>query len=182
MKCATVRTNLAGYIDDAIDQQRACPRTCVHSSSIWKAAKAAAKNSSVFASYPRCCPAFRAVCRPPIWPCAFAWPPRNPFASQDLPSRFRTLSDHAAIVLENVFRPLTVPATGGFISAILVFVVVLQLMVPGITVRAVQNDVPTQYSPTRRAHLAFRFSRSPGAGAARVRTSSSPRPAAGRNR
>jgi hypothetical protein len=50
--------------------------------------------------------------------------------------------DRAEILLENVFRPLSVPATGGFVSAILVFVVVLQLMMPGITVRAVQNDVP----------------------------------------
>jgi hypothetical protein len=41
-----------------------------------------------------------------------------------------------------VFRPLTVPATGGFLSAILVFVFVFQMIVPGITVRAVQNDVP----------------------------------------
>jgi len=52
------------------------------------------------------------------------------------------MKDHAEIVLENVFRPLTVPATGGFFSAILVFVLVFQTIVPGITVRAVQNDVP----------------------------------------
>jgi hypothetical protein len=50
--------------------------------------------------------------------------------------------DRAEILLDNVFRPITLPATGGFASAILVFVVVLQLIVPGITVRAVQNDVP----------------------------------------
>src|SRR6185369_16129348 len=62
--------------------------------------------------------------------------------TQDLPSRLRRVRDRAEILLENVFRPLSVPATGGFVSAILVFVVVLQLMMPGITVRAVQNDVP----------------------------------------
>src|SRR6266849_1687698 len=46
------------------------------------------------------------------------------------------------ILLDNVFRPMTVPATGGFFSAILVFVLVLQLIAPGITVQAVPNDVP----------------------------------------
>jgi len=61
--------------------------------------------------------------------------------SRDWPSRFRRMKDRAEILLDNVFRPLTLPATGGFFSAILVFVLVLQMIVPGTTVRAVQNDV-----------------------------------------
>jgi hypothetical protein len=47
-----------------------------------------------------------------------------------------------AIILENVLRPLTVPATGGLFSAVLIFALVFQMIVPGITVRAVENDVP----------------------------------------
>jgi hypothetical protein len=62
--------------------------------------------------------------------------------TQDIPSRMRRMRDRAELLLENVFRPLSVPATGGFFSAIIVFVLVLQLIVPGITVRAVPNDVP----------------------------------------
>jgi hypothetical protein len=62
--------------------------------------------------------------------------------SQDWSSRLRKIRDRAEILLDNVFRPLTVPATGGVFSAIVVFVLVLQLMVPGTTVRAVSNDVP----------------------------------------
>jgi hypothetical protein len=58
------------------------------------------------------------------------------------PTRWRRIRNRAEILLDNVFRPITLPATGGFVSTILVFVVVLQLIVPGITVRAVQNDVP----------------------------------------
>jgi hypothetical protein len=53
----------------------------------------------------------------------------------------RRIKDRAEILLDNVFRPLSVPATGGFFSAILVFVLVLQMILPGTTVRAVQNDV-----------------------------------------
>jgi hypothetical protein len=52
------------------------------------------------------------------------------------------MRDRAELLLDNVFRPLSLPATGGFFSAILVFAIVLQLIVPGITVRAVPNDVP----------------------------------------
>jgi hypothetical protein len=62
--------------------------------------------------------------------------------AQDIPSRLRKMRDRAEILLDNVFRPLTVPATGGFFSAILVFVLVLQLIAPGISVHAVSNDVP----------------------------------------
>jgi hypothetical protein len=61
--------------------------------------------------------------------------------SHDWPSRLRSMKDRAEILIDNVFRPLTLPATGGFFSAILVFVLVFQMIVPGITVRAVQNDV-----------------------------------------
>jgi hypothetical protein len=62
--------------------------------------------------------------------------------TQDLASRMRRVRDRAELLLDNVFRPLSLPATGGFFSAILVFALVLQLIVPGIAVRAVPNDVP----------------------------------------
>src|SRR6202040_1868946 len=62
--------------------------------------------------------------------------------TQDFPSRLRRMRNRAELLLDNVFRPRTVPATGGFFSAILVFVLVLQLIAPGITVQAVPNDVP----------------------------------------
>ncbi len=62
--------------------------------------------------------------------------------TQGFAARFATWRRHAGLVLEHVFKPLALPATGGFVSAMLVFVVVLQLIVPGITVQAVPNDVP----------------------------------------
>ena len=48
----------------------------------------------------------------------------------------------AELLLENVLKPLALPATGGFVTAMLVCVVVLQLIVPGISLEAVPNDVP----------------------------------------
>src|SRR5262249_27358309 len=55
---------------------------------------------------------------------------------------FAHLRHHAEIRLANVFRPMMDPATDGFSSAILVVVLVLHMMVPGISVQAVPNDVP----------------------------------------
>lgn len=62
--------------------------------------------------------------------------------AQTWASRFHRFKDRAELILDHVFRPLTVPATGGVFSAVVVFALVLQLMVPGITVQAVPNDVP----------------------------------------
>jgi len=64
-------------------------------------------------------------------------------ATQDWSGRWQRLKDRAEILLDNVFRPLTVPATGGFFSAIVIFVFVLHIILPGITVRADPNDIPT---------------------------------------
>jgi len=64
-------------------------------------------------------------------------------ATQDWRGRWQRIKDRSEILLDNVFRPLTVPATGGFFSAIVIFVFVFHMMLPGITVQADPNDVPT---------------------------------------
>jgi hypothetical protein len=141
MKCSTVRATLAGYLDDAITgPARAHERIHVREhlegcascrEELQHFRRLAVLLSRVSRSVP---PADLAV--------RIRVTAAQSIATQGLPSRLRRMRDRAEILLENVFRPLTVPATGGFVSAILVFVVVLQLIVPGITVRAVQNDVP----------------------------------------
>ena len=63
--------------------------------------------------------------------------------TQDWSGRWQSVKDRTEILVDNVFRPLTVPATGGFFSAIVIFVFVFHMMLPGITVQADPNDVPT---------------------------------------
>jgi len=63
--------------------------------------------------------------------------------TQDWAGRWQRIKDRTEILLDNVFRPLTVPATGGFFSAIIIFVFVLHIILPGITVQADPNDTPT---------------------------------------
>jgi hypothetical protein len=141
MKCATVRTKLAGYIDDAITSaarahERVQVRQHLEGCASCRAELEQFRKLAVLLSrVPRSAPPADLAVRIRV---AAA----QSTATQSLSSRLRRFRDRAEVKLENVFRPLTVPATGGFASAILVFVVVLQLIVPGITVRAVQNDVP----------------------------------------
>ena len=141
MKCTAVRTKLAGYLDDAITgaaqvHERVRVREHLEGcASCREELQRFRKLAVLLSRVPRSVPPADLAVRIRV---AAA----QSTATQDFPSRLRKLRDRAEILLENVFRPITVPATGGFVSAILVFVVVLQLIVPGITVRAVQNDVP----------------------------------------
>jgi hypothetical protein len=141
MKCNTVRTKLAGYLDDAVTgaapvEERAHIREHLEACGYCREELQRYRKLSVLLSrVPRNLPPADLAVRIRV-AAAQAVP------TQDLPSRMRRMRDRAELLLDNVFRPLTVPATGGFFSAILVFVLVLQLIVPGITVRAVPNDVP----------------------------------------
>jgi hypothetical protein len=141
MKCNTVRTKLAGYLDDAVTgaalvEERVHIREHLEGCDICREELQRYRKLSVLLSrVPRNLPPADLAVRIRV-AAAQAVP------TQDLPSRMRRMRDRAELLLDNVFRPLSLPATGGFFSAIIVFVLVLQLIVPGITVRAVPNDVP----------------------------------------
>ena len=141
MKCNTVRTKLAGYLDDAVTgaapvEERIHIREHLEACAYCREElQRYRKLSMLLSRVPRNLPPADLAVRIRV-AAAQALP------TQDLRSRTRRIRDRAELLLDNVFRPLTVPATGGFFSAILVFVIVLQLIVPGITVRAVPNDVP----------------------------------------
>ena len=141
MKCNTVRTKLAGYLDDAVTgaalvKERAHIREHLEACGFCREELQRYRKLSVLLSrVPKNVPPADLAVRIRV-AAAQAVP------TQDLTSRMHRIRDRAELLLDNVFRPLTVPATGGFFSAILVFALVLQLIVPGITVRAVPNDVP----------------------------------------
>ena len=141
MKCHAVRDKLASYLDDAITgAAQASERVRVRKhlegcASCREELERFRKLAVLLSRVPRSLPPANLAVRIRV---AAA----QSTATQDWPSRLRKMRDRAEILLDNVFRPLTVPATGGFFSAILVFVLVLQLIAPGLAVRAVSNDVP----------------------------------------
>jgi hypothetical protein len=55
--------------------------------------------------------------------------------------RWSAFVSRVDLLLENMLRPIALPATGGVISAMLVFVVVLQMIAPGMAL-TIPNDVP----------------------------------------
>jgi hypothetical protein len=141
MKCNTVQTKLAGYLDDAVTgaalvEERVHIREHLETCSYCREELQRYRKLSVLLSrVPKNLPPADLAVRIRV-AAAQAAP------TQDLASCLRRVRDRAELLLDNVFRPLSLPATGGFFSAILVFALVLQLIVPGITVRAVPNDVP----------------------------------------
>jgi Putative zinc-finger len=137
MKCATVRTKLAGYLDDALANTNGRVLIRQHlegCAGCREELERYRKLAVLLSRAPRYVPPADLAVRIRVAAAQSA-------ETQDISSRLRKIRDRAEILLDNVFRPLTVPATGGFFSAILVFVLVLQLIAPGLTVQAVPNDV-----------------------------------------
>ena len=141
MKCTTVQRNLAGYLDDAlIGEGRVSKRAAISEhlelcSSCREELQRFRKLAVLLSRVPKSIPPADLAIRIRVAAAQVQ-------QSQGWATRWRNFRDHAGIVLENVFRPLTVPATGGLFSAMLIFALVFQMIVPGITVRAVENDVP----------------------------------------
>jgi len=141
MKCATVRSNLAGYLDDALvsgasEVERVQIRQHLDACSACREELQSYRKLSLLLSRaPRVVPPADLAIRIKV---AAA----QKQSTQSWKQRFAHVRDRAEILLDNVFRPVMAPATGGFFSAILVFVLVLHMMVPGISVQAVPNDVP----------------------------------------
>lgn len=141
MKCGAVQTKLAGYLDGAmpggaVALDRAEIREHLEGCGVCRAElQRYHKLFALLSQVPRSLPPADLAVRIRV-AAAQAEP------TQSLPGRLQRLRDRAELFLDNVFRPFSLPATGGFLSAILVFVLVLQVIAPGITVQAVPNDVP----------------------------------------
>jgi len=141
MKCATVRSNLAGYLDGGVvsatnDFEHAQVRQHLDSCAPCREELQRYRKLSLLLSRaPRVVPPADLAIRIKV---AAA----QKQSTQSWKLRWAGARDRAEILLDNVFRPVMAPATGGFFSAVLVFVLVLHMMVPGISVQAVPNDVP----------------------------------------
>ena len=141
MTCEKVHTKLAGYLDDAVasaarPEERNEVRTHLDGCADCREELQRYRKLGVLLSrMPRAIPPSDLAVRIKI---AAA----EAKAMQDWRSRWQHFKDRAEVLFENTYRPLTVPATGGLFSAIVVFVFVLHMILPGITVQADPNDLP----------------------------------------
>ena len=141
MKCTTVRSKLAGYLDDVVESasrtsERSQMRLHLESCAYCREELQRYRKLAVLLSRsPRALPPSDLAVRIKV---AAAQAQHT----QDWRSQWQRFRDRAEILLDNVLRPITLPATGGIVSAILVFALVLQLIAPGTTVQAIPNDVP----------------------------------------
>jgi hypothetical protein len=139
MKCHTVQTRLAGYLDDAVTgaartHERAQLRAHLDDCAACRGELERFRKLAVLLSrIPQSAP-------PPDLAVRIKVAAAQMEPTRHWSGRWRKFRDRAEILLDNVARPLTLPATGGVLSAIAVFAVVCQLIAPGLTVRAVQND------------------------------------------
>jgi hypothetical protein len=139
MKCHTVQTKLAGYLDDAVTgtartQERALLRAHLDGCAACRTELERFRKLAVLLSrVPQNVP-------PPDLAVRIKVAAAQMEPTQHWRGRLRKIRDRVEILLDNVARPLTLPATGGFFSAMAVFALVFQMIAPGLTVRAVQND------------------------------------------
>ncbi len=139
MKCEKVSTKLAGYLDDAASttarpeehhELRAHLESCFDCREQLQRYR---KLGVLLSKMPRAVPPADLAVRIKV---AAA----QAQSTQDWRSRWQHCKDRVELLFENTYRPLTVPATGGLFGAIVVFVFVLHMILPGITVQANPND------------------------------------------
>jgi hypothetical protein len=141
MKCEKVSTKLAGYLDNATatpahpEERQELRSHLENCSDCREELQRYRKLGVLLSKMPRAVPPADLAVRIKV---AAA----QAQATQDWPSRWQHIKDRAEILFENTYRPLTVPATGGLFGAIVVFVFVLHMILPGITVQADPNDLP----------------------------------------
>lgn len=142
MKCEKVQTRLAGYLDDALANaprpgERQEIRNHLEACEACREELQSYRKMSVLLSrVPRAVPPADLAVRIKI-----AASKAN--ETRTWAQRWQRVKDRTEILVDNVFRPLTVPATGGLFSAIVIFVFVLHMILPGVTVQADPNDIPT---------------------------------------
>ncbi len=138
MKCTSVQKRLAGYLDGAVrPSERALVQKHLESCG------ACREDLERYRKLSQLLSRATQVAPPADLPVRIRLAAANARAALETSARLRAWWGHLGVRFANFYRPLALPATGGFFFAMVVFVMALQLILPGTTVRAVQNDVPT---------------------------------------
>jgi len=141
MKCAKVSARLAGYLDDAVaaapspDERRQIGLHLDGCEQCREELQRYRRLAVLLSRVPRAVP-------PPDLAVRIRIAAAKEQETWDWSRRWQRIKDRVEILVDNTFRPITVPATGGLFSAFIIFVFVLHMILPGITVQADPNDIP----------------------------------------
>lgn len=136
MSCYRIRPRLAGYLDGAL-RTRDIARVREHLE-ICSACR------TELEAYQRLS-TLMARSEPAAPPASLALRIRVAARQHGEQSWLRRTWEHARLVMENTLEPLAVPATGGFVTAVVMFLVLLQQLTTGIPLGAVPNDKPLNF-------------------------------------
>ncbi|HEX9761146.1 MAG TPA: zf-HC2 domain-containing protein [Candidatus Acidoferrales bacterium] len=136
MSCYRIRTRLAGYLDGALRARDIAPvREHLEICSACRSElEAFQRLSTLMARTERAAP-----------PAGMALRIRLAARQKNEEPWLRRTWDHARLVIENTLEPLALPATGGFVTAVVMFLVLLQQLTTGIPLGAVPNDKPLNF-------------------------------------
>jgi len=141
MSCKSVRTRLAGYLDDALvnapdpQERRRIGQHLDECADCREELQKYRRLSVLLSRVPRALPPKDLAVRIKV-------AVSQAQETEGWQRRWQRIKDRTEILIDNVFRPLTVPATGGLFSAFIIFVFVLHMIAPGMTVQADPNDIP----------------------------------------
>lgn len=136
MSCYRIRPRLAGYLDGALrSRDSAQVRGHLEICAVCRnELEAYQRLSTLMARTERAVP-----------PAGMAVRIRLAARQKNDESWLRRTWDHARLVIENTLEPLALPATGGLVTAVVMFLVLLQQLTTGIPLGAVPNDRPLNF-------------------------------------
>jgi len=137
MICGTVRNKLPGYLDGALT-----PRECAAVSAHLEGCAACREELECYGRLG----AVLARVEPVAPPADLAVRIRVAVSeARAARSWLQRAWSRAGLIFENILEPVAVPATGGLLVALLVFVVVVENLFMGLPLGAVPNDQPSNF-------------------------------------
>lgn len=134
MNCQQARRHLPGYLDGAIASQ--------HHFHVRGHLETCADCREELESFRLLAVSLANVQRVDV-PADLAWRIRvQASQARSFIGRMRHAWSRVQLTFENIFRPLAVPATGGIVTALVVFALVVQNVLVGVPVGFVPNDLP----------------------------------------
>jgi len=150
MTCAKIRRLLPGYLDDALPGAQQ-PQVREHFDVCYDCRQELEHYRRLSALMARAEP----VAPPAELAVRIKVAVARARASSGWAGWFRTRASRADLVLKNILEPLALPATGGVITALLVFAMMYHFVGVGMPLGAVPNDRPTNLmQPARLESLA----------------------------